>query len=71
MATRTGADEEAHHGMNSLVRNTQFGLTRDFPDPVRQRGEDGSERKARTPPQRRSDQDGPRWRGFSAGHVVM
>lgn len=40
MATRAGAEEPLHHGMNSLVINATFGLTRDFPDPFRQRGQE-------------------------------
>ncbi|HET6307704.1 MAG TPA: DUF6614 family protein [Rhodopila sp.] len=40
VATRRGEVETVHHGVNSLVRNAVFGLYRDFPDPVRQRGEE-------------------------------
>jgi len=38
MAARGDPEEGLHHGMNSLVTNATFGLTRDFPDPFRQRG---------------------------------
>jgi len=40
VATRAGAAEEHHHGVNSLVANPTFALYRDFPDPVRQLGEE-------------------------------
>lgn len=40
MASRGEPDEGLHHGMNELVTNASFGLTRDFPDPFRQRGEE-------------------------------
>jgi len=40
VATRAEPVEGEHHGVNSLVRNIQFGLYRDFPDPVRERGEE-------------------------------
>ena len=38
MAGRGEPEEGLHHGMNALVTNARFGLTRDFPDPFRQRG---------------------------------
>ena len=40
MAGRGEPEEGLHHGMNALVANATFGLTRDFPDPVRQSGEE-------------------------------
>jgi len=40
MAGRGDPVEGLHHGMNALVTNATFGLTRDFPDPVRQSGEE-------------------------------
>ena len=40
VATRHGAVEAAHFGVNSLVRDAKFALYRDFPDPVRQTGEE-------------------------------
>ncbi len=40
MATRGDPEEGQHHGMNALVTNATFGLTRDFPDPVRKRGQE-------------------------------
>lgn len=40
VATRAGEVEGVHHGVNSLVRNVQFALYRDFPDGVRKRGEE-------------------------------
>ncbi len=40
MAGRAEPVEGMHHGMNSLVTNATFGLTRDFPDPFRRRGEE-------------------------------
>jgi|TARA_R110000824_G_scaffold390760_3_gene587544 hypothetical protein len=40
VATRAGEVEGTHHGVNSLVQNVQFALYRDFPDDVRQRGEE-------------------------------
>ena len=30
----------ARHGVNALVQNLTFALYRDFPDPVRQRGQE-------------------------------
>lgn len=38
VASRTEPVESVHQGVNSLVQNAIFGLYRDFPDPVRQRG---------------------------------
>ena len=35
-----GPVEGFHFGVNSLVQNPVFALYRDFPDPVRQRGEE-------------------------------
>ena len=32
--------ETVHFGVNSLVQNVQFALYRDFPDPIRHRGEE-------------------------------
>ena len=40
MATRGDPVEGLHHAMNALVTNATFGLTRDFPDPFRQRGQE-------------------------------
>ncbi len=40
VATRADPVEAYHHGVNSLVTNVTFALYRDFPDPVRQRGEE-------------------------------
>lgn len=40
VATRAGAVEGHHHGVNSLVANPTFALYRDFPDPMRQVGEE-------------------------------
>ena len=40
VASRAEPVESAHHGVNSLIRNATFALYRDFPDPVRQRGEE-------------------------------
>lgn len=40
VAGRAEPVEGFHHGVNSLVANPVFALTRDFPDPVRQRGEE-------------------------------
>jgi hypothetical protein len=40
VASRAGAIEGFHFGMNSLVQNAVFALYRDFPDSVRQRGEE-------------------------------
>ncbi len=40
VASRAGPVEGFHFGVNSLVRNPIFALYRDFPDPVRQHGEE-------------------------------
>ncbi|MBU6499589.1 MAG: hypothetical protein KGJ41_00135 [Rhodospirillales bacterium] len=40
IATRADPEESLHHGVNSLVRNPVFALYRDFPDPVRRRGDE-------------------------------
>lgn len=40
VATRAGAVESFHHGVNSMTTNTRFALYRDFPDAVRQTGEE-------------------------------
>lgn len=40
VASRTEPVEGVHFGVNSLVRNVVFGLTRDFPDPERRRGDE-------------------------------
>ena len=40
VASRAGPVEGFHFGVNSLVQNPVFALYRDFPDPVRQRGEE-------------------------------
>lgn len=40
VASRAEPVEEVHHGVNSLVRNVRFALYRDFPDPVRQSGQE-------------------------------
>lgn len=40
MASRGEPEEGLHHGMNALVTNARFGLTRDFPDPFRKTGEE-------------------------------
>ena len=40
VATRAGETEVEHHGVNSLVKDVQFALYRDFPDPQRRRGEE-------------------------------
>ena len=40
VAARGEPTEGFHFGVNSLVRNARFGLTRDFPDPVRRHGEE-------------------------------
>jgi hypothetical protein len=39
-ATRGEPIESFHVGVNSLVQNAQFALYRDFPDPIRKRGEE-------------------------------
>lgn len=35
VATRAGEIESKHHAVYSTVRDLRFGLSRDFPDPVR------------------------------------
>ena len=40
VASRREPVEGVHFGVNSLVQNATFGLYRDFPDPVRHRGEE-------------------------------
>jgi hypothetical protein len=40
VASRAGAIEGLHFGANSLVQNVRFALYRDFPDAVRQEGEE-------------------------------
>lgn len=40
VASRAGPVEALHFGLNSLVQNPIFALYRDFPDPVRQHGEE-------------------------------
>ena len=40
VATRAGAVEGLHFGANSMVRDISFALYRDFPDEVRERGEE-------------------------------
>jgi hypothetical protein len=40
VAARREPVESVHFGVNSLVQNAQFALYRDFPDPVRHRGEE-------------------------------
>src|SRR5947209_6654362 len=40
VATRAEPIEGLHFAVNSLVRNAQFALYRDFPDPVRKQGEE-------------------------------
>ncbi len=40
VATRAEPVESFHHAVNSLVEGTIFALYRDFPDPVRQRGQE-------------------------------
>lgn len=40
VASRTEPVESFHAGVNALVRNATFALYRDFPDPVRQQGEE-------------------------------
>jgi hypothetical protein len=40
VATRAGPVEGLHHGVNALVTNITFALTRDFPDAVRRQGEE-------------------------------
>ncbi len=40
VASRRDPVEGHHHGLNRLVQNPTFALYRDFPDPVRHRGEE-------------------------------
>lgn len=40
VASRAEPAEEVHHGVNALVRNVRFALYRDFPDAVRQSGQE-------------------------------
>jgi hypothetical protein len=40
VASREEPMEAFHFGVNSLVQNASFALYRDFPDPVRKRGEE-------------------------------
>ncbi len=40
VATRAEPVESFHHAVNSLVEDAIFALYRDFPDPVRQRGQE-------------------------------
>ena len=40
VATRSEPVESLHHAVNSLVSDVKFALYRDFPDEVRQRGEE-------------------------------
>jgi hypothetical protein len=40
VATRAGEVEGLHAAVNQLVQNARFALYRDFPDPVRQRGQE-------------------------------
>ena len=40
VASRTEPVEGVHFGVNSLVQNATFALYRDFPDPVRQPGQE-------------------------------
>ncbi|MGB0922504.1 MAG: DUF6614 family protein [Alphaproteobacteria bacterium] len=40
VATRSGEIEELHFGANSLVTDISFALMRDFPDDVREEGEE-------------------------------
>jgi hypothetical protein len=40
VATRSEPVESFHHAVNSLVTDAFFALYRDFPDPVRRRGEE-------------------------------
>ena len=40
VATRAEPVESFHHAVNSLVEDTIFALYRDFPDQVRQRGQE-------------------------------
>jgi hypothetical protein len=40
VAARREPEEGLHVGVNSMVQNVTFALTRDFPDPVRAHGEE-------------------------------
>ena len=40
VARRAGEVEGLHAAVNQLVQNARFALYRDFPDPVRERGEE-------------------------------
>lgn len=40
VATRSDPIETFHHAVNSLVVDVMFALYRDFPDPIRQRGQE-------------------------------
>jgi hypothetical protein len=40
VASRAEPVEGFHFGVNSLVQNARFALYRDFPDPVRRRGQE-------------------------------
>ena len=40
VATRSGDVESFHHAVNGRVRDVRFPLYRDFPDTVRQSGEE-------------------------------
>ncbi len=40
VATRAGLVEDLHHHVNSLVTDAKFALYRDFPDAVRETGEE-------------------------------
>lgn len=40
VSSRAEPVESVHHGVNSLVTNFQAGLSRDFPDPHRQYGQE-------------------------------
>ena len=40
VATRAEPVESEHYGVNALVENASFALYRDFPDPVREYGEE-------------------------------
>jgi hypothetical protein len=40
VATRSGDVESFHHAVNGRVRDVRFALYRDFPDTVRQSGEE-------------------------------
>lgn len=40
VATRAGEVEQQHFAVNSMVQNVRFALYRDFPDPVRETGEE-------------------------------